>query len=109
MSQVKVGLDWTRCPVCKAPYLLNEAHHPACPIGQSDALCHYCGGVTGRTHAAGCPHITNLYPISHKEADARLECSACEVVFELGDCFVAGKVAILCLGCGWLEAAGVLG
>lgn len=109
MSSVKVGIDWTRCPVCRAPYLRHDSHHPSCPIGMSDSLCHYCGGVVGRSYDPGCPHVTGLYPISYKESVAALECGGCDRLFELGDCFVTGKTAILCVGCGWIESAGVAG
>lgn len=103
-TQIRVGADYNYCPCCKASYLNPDHHHIACPVGMSDSLCHYCGHA--EEHETGCPRATGLYPILIREASASLECASCSTVFELGDCFVIGVSAIVCVGCGWLEAAG---
>lgn len=108
-SKVQVGTDWTSCPCCHTNYRTSEPHHHACPIGISSALCRFCGIMHGRTHDIGCPHSTGLFPVLYIEANADLECARCETTLQLGDCFVAGKTAILCVGCAWVESAEVEG
>lgn len=100
---VRVGSEWITCPYCFCSYHHPDSHHPACPIFLSDSLCRFCGTPHSRSHDPGCPHSTGLFPILYREVAAQLTCAECSYLFQLGDCFVAGNTAILCVGCGWEE------
>lgn len=104
-SKILVGTGWNQCPCCHASYHSDDTHHPACPVAMTTSLCHYCGAAYSQDHAPGCPNITGLFPVLYSETRGSLECGSCQETLILGDCFVVGRVAILCLGCAWEESA----
>ena len=104
-TKLRVGSDWSHCPCCKVSYHDLSPHHDACPVGMSSVVCKFCGVAHNRDHLLGCPYAVGLFPILAPELAANLECGLCDDQFQEGDCFVAGKTALLCLGCGWVESA----